>query len=285
MFEEHRVRLPEGELNYAEGPPSGPPLILLHGGSNRWQRWGPILPPLSERWHVVAPDLRGHGGSSWTPEDYSIRSFTDDIVAFLDRMVPEPAALFGHSLGAEVAVWAAARRPSRVRAVVVEDGPFSGSGGKPMIERQREQLDFQRRFAGCDTEPTELALLMPDLPFGRDEQGRSIRAGDVLGDEHPEYLEWAEMMRAQDPSFLDASLDHERFSAGYDTDLLADIPCPVLILRAGVDGALTAEEAQTALELLPDARLVTFEGVGHGIHFVVPDLVLEAVLPFLEEVR
>ncbi|HEU4355721.1 MAG TPA: alpha/beta hydrolase [Actinomycetota bacterium] len=130
MFKEHRIQLAEVGLNYAEGPNSGPPLVMLHGGSNRWQRWMSVLPQLAERWHVFAPDLRGHGASSWTPNDYSIRSFTDDVVAFLDRVVLERAALFGHSLGAEVAVWTAARSPHRVRGLVVEDGPFTGGGGR-----------------------------------------------------------------------------------------------------------------------------------------------------------
>ncbi|MGZ8604615.1 MAG: alpha/beta fold hydrolase [Actinomycetota bacterium] len=137
MLRERHVQLDGVRLNFAEGPDSGPPLVLLHGGSNRWQRWESILSLLIERWHVFAPDLRGHGGSSWTHGDYTIRSFTDDVVAFLDRAVLEPPALFGHSLGAEVAVWAAARRPGRVRALVVGDGAFTCPGAEPMIERQR----------------------------------------------------------------------------------------------------------------------------------------------------
>lgn len=285
MFKEHRIQLAEVGLNYAEGPNSGPPLVMLHGGSNRWQRWMSILPQLAERWHVFAPDLRGHGASSWTPGDYSIRSFTDDIVAFLDRVVPEGATLLGHSLGAEVAVWTSARSPHRVRALIVEDGPLTGAGAMPMIERQREQLDFQRRYAGSRMEQSELAPLMADHPFERDVQGRLTVARDFLGPLHPEYLEWAEMLRTLDPSFLDALSDYERFSAGYDLHLLSDIRCPVLILRAGNGSALPIEEAQAALGVLPDARLVTLEGLFHGIHWQAPHLVLGAVLPFLEEIR
>lgn len=285
MFEEHRIQLAEVGLNYAEGPRSGPPLVLLHGGSNRWQSWMSILPQLAERWHVFAPDLRGHGASSWTAGDYSIRSFTDDIVAFLDQVVPERAALLGHSLGAEVAVWTAARSSHRVLAVIVEDGPFTGAGAIPIIERQREQLDFQRRYAGSRMEPSELAPLMADLPFGRDGDGRLVVARDVLGDGHPEYLEWAETIRVHDPMFLDALTDYERFSAGYGLHLLPDIACPVLILRAGNESALPLEEAQAALDVLPDARLITLEGLFHGMHWQAPDRVLGAVLPFLEEIR
>ena len=48
-------------LNYAEGPASGPPLVLLHGLSYRWQSWLAVMPTLALRWHLYAPDLRGFG--------------------------------------------------------------------------------------------------------------------------------------------------------------------------------------------------------------------------------
>ena len=50
-------------INYAEGPSSGPPLVLLHGGSAWWQDFTPIIPDLASHWHLFAPDLRGHGKS------------------------------------------------------------------------------------------------------------------------------------------------------------------------------------------------------------------------------
>lgn len=282
-MEEHGFDANGTFINYAEGPTSGPPLVLLHGGSNRWQSWATILEPLVDRFHVFAPDLRGHGSSAWTPGRYSIRSITDDIAAFLDVVVPAPAGLFGHSLGAEVAVWVTAERPERVLALVVGDGPLSGPGAEPMVERQGEMLAFMRQHAGSDMEPSELALLMPDLPFGRDEHDRSIVARDVLGEEHPAYLDWAETMIGHDPAFLEALTDYDAFSAGYGIHLLPNIACRVLLVQAGVEGALRDEECATAKDLLRDVQLARLEGVSHGLHFAAPDLALDVVLPFLEE--
>ena len=48
-------------MDSAEGAATGPPLVLLHGGSARWQSALPLIPDLSEQWHVYVPDLRGHG--------------------------------------------------------------------------------------------------------------------------------------------------------------------------------------------------------------------------------
>ena len=71
------------KINYAEGPPSGPPFVLLHGGSGRWQLFEDILPDLIARFHLYLPDLRGHGKSGRVSGQYRLQDFADDVVAFL----------------------------------------------------------------------------------------------------------------------------------------------------------------------------------------------------------
>jgi pimeloyl-ACP methyl ester carboxylesterase len=71
MLFEKRYRVDEVALNYAEGPDAGPPMVLTHGLTDRWQYYLPIMPFLTMRWHVYALDFRGHGRSSRTPP-YSI---------------------------------------------------------------------------------------------------------------------------------------------------------------------------------------------------------------------
>jgi len=110
-------------LNYAQGPNAGPALVLLHGGSANWQYFEGLLPDLAQRWHVFAPDLRGHGRSGRTVGHYTLRDYADDVTAFLQR-VSGPASLFGHSLGGMVALMAADQCPDWVNAVVVGDSPL-----------------------------------------------------------------------------------------------------------------------------------------------------------------
>ena len=68
------------------------------------------------RWHVYAPDLRGHGASSWTPGRYRLWDYAADMVSLLERVIGEPAVIVGHSLGGEVAIIVASERPDLVRA-------------------------------------------------------------------------------------------------------------------------------------------------------------------------
>ncbi len=58
---------------------SGPPLVLLHGGSARWQSSMPLIPALSQRWHLYAPDLRGHDKSGWVPGHYRLNDYYEQL--------------------------------------------------------------------------------------------------------------------------------------------------------------------------------------------------------------
>ena len=108
MFRDQMFYTGAVQLHFVEVPASGPPLVLLHGGSARWQTWEPVLRDLATRWHVYAVDLRGHGHSSWAAS-YRLQDYATDIVALLHHRIMEPAILCGHSLGGMVAVMAAAQ--------------------------------------------------------------------------------------------------------------------------------------------------------------------------------
>jgi len=76
-----------GELtiNYAEGGESGPPLVLLHGLTGRWQDFQPVIPQLTPKWHVYGCDLRGHGKSGRIAGHYYLTDYLRDLIAFLGQ--------------------------------------------------------------------------------------------------------------------------------------------------------------------------------------------------------
>src|SRR4030042_967129 len=84
-------------LNYAEGPPSGPPILFLHGLTDRWQFFQPVFPFLSQRWHVYALDFRGHGASGHEPP-YRYLDHINDVVGFIEDVVGEKVVLYAASL-------------------------------------------------------------------------------------------------------------------------------------------------------------------------------------------
>jgi pimeloyl-ACP methyl ester carboxylesterase len=107
---------------------TGDPLVLTHGGmvDSRW--FAPNLDPLAGRFHVYLPELRGHGHTPDVEGPMSYQLMADDLVAFLETVVREPADLVGHSTGAFVSMLVAMQRPELVKRLVLVSCGFSKAG-------------------------------------------------------------------------------------------------------------------------------------------------------------
>lgn len=136
----------DGALAYAEaGPGSGPLVVLLHSGFADHTVWSAQMPVLAERFHVVALDLRGHGGSANASRPFRP---ADDVAALVRHLDRGPAVLVGVSFGASVAVETALEHPRAVRAVAISGG---GVTAPPPVHD-----------AG---DPPPLPVFAPDWPF------------------------------------------------------------------------------------------------------------------------
>jgi pimeloyl-ACP methyl ester carboxylesterase len=82
------------------GPADGEPLVLLHGWPQHWYAWRRLIGPLSERYRVIAPDLRGFGWTDAPPGSYEKRVLAADVVALLDALGLGRVRLGGHDWGA-----------------------------------------------------------------------------------------------------------------------------------------------------------------------------------------
>jgi lipase len=103
------------------GDPTAPPLVCLHGVTGHGERYRRLA---EERWasrfHVVAPDLRGHGRSGYDPP-WTFETHVGDLVETTDALGIERADWVGHSFGGRLVLELAARRPERVRRAVLLD--------------------------------------------------------------------------------------------------------------------------------------------------------------------
>ncbi|MGW4245597.1 alpha/beta fold hydrolase [Nocardia sp. NPDC004722] len=98
---------------------SGPAVVLLHGFPHTWRVWSEIIGPLSERYRVIAPDLRGFGATTRAPDGYDADTLAADIAGILDALGESTAAVVAIDAGTPVAVLLALRHPDRVRRLVV----------------------------------------------------------------------------------------------------------------------------------------------------------------------
>ena len=88
-------------LHYVDwGNPDAPPLILQHGGRDHCRNWDWAAGHLRHKWHVICPDLRGHGDSAWSPDaDYTSHAFAYDFAQLVETLGYDQVTVVGHSLG------------------------------------------------------------------------------------------------------------------------------------------------------------------------------------------
>ena len=264
----------ESMVNFAVIENYEPPLVLLHGTANRWQVFQPIMPTLSMRWKIYAPDFRGHGGSEHT-KNYGFGYYYDDTVRFLSRVVREPAVVFGHSLGGRVATKIAAEHPELVRAIILGDSSLKEP--EPSDRMGKAFTGLVKLIEEKKTHQGIYEALLESSPEGFDPVYAMHRAKN-LSQLDPSLLKTI----AENGMNLDSPGSH--FYGYHPEEHLKKIKCPVLILQAE-HGMLSDEEIQNALDTLPEAYHVRLKDVPHEFLYKPIEPLLMALNAFLETLR
>lgn len=272
MFKERSFITESTQINYAEGPHSGSPLVLLPGLPGRWQEFLSILPAISLQWHTYALDYRGQGKSSRMPGQYRSKYYVADVVNFLQQLLDEPAILFGESAGGALALWVAAQCPELVRAIVVGDFPLDMDWlvGWMTSEGFQHYFSALRELAGSGLSITELTRQIADIPIQVPGQDIRIRYGDSPGVDVIHIQQLALTLSHMDPGVLEYHAEGRarEFLEGFDLDrILERITSPVLLLQANpsLGGMLTNEAVRHVQSILPNAMHVFIETAGHDL--------------------
>jgi len=265
-------------LNYVEhGPPSAAPLVMLHGGAWRWQEYLSLIPSLGRRWHTYAVDLRGNGRSGWVTGRYRRADFADDNTEFVEQL-NAPAVLVGHSIGGVIALMVAARRPDKVRGLIIEDVPLTRESYRNVVDSSRAMFGVWLQLKRAAESEQDLALALADAY--RDYPGVTSALISFF----------AGCLWQLDPGFFDNLLnDFEGFCAGYDAEqILSRLACPILFLRgeSRLGAVMTDDEITWLKRHCGNAQCVSIEGVGHLLHLQDQGQtpVLTAMLAFLDRI-
>ena len=276
---ETNVHLPDVVLRVAFGPPNGPPLLCIHGVGRSWRDYMPLLPAFMPAWSVVAPDLRGHGGSGRTPGRYLIRDFLADVKGLLQQL-ERPAVVYGHSLGAMLAALVAVDCPDQVVAIIAEDPPSPG-----FLERLHETpyeslFVAMQKLAGSTRDVSAIARQLGDVVLGNN-GGRPLRFRDIRDGASIRFS--ARWLCDLDPAVYTPILQR-RWREGLEfPQVWSRVKCPTLLLAGdeASGGMLPATDAKDILNRLADGTLVEFPQIGHQIHWLAREATLRAVLSFL----
>ena len=140
-------------LHYVDwGNPDAPPLILLHGGRDHCRNWDWVAADLRRDYHVIAPDLRGHGDSAWSASGhYTMANYIYDLAQLVHQQKLAPVTIVAHSLGGNIALRYSGIYPDNVSRLVAIEGLGPGprqdavSDGVPIAERMRAWIDLTAR--------------------------------------------------------------------------------------------------------------------------------------------
>jgi pimeloyl-ACP methyl ester carboxylesterase len=244
------------------GEPGGVPVLCLHGITDSWRSFEPVLPWLPAHWHVFAVSQRGHGGSAMAQGSFGTRDFAADAAALIEALGLPPVVVIGHSMGAANALRLAIDRPELVRGVVAA-GAFASFSDKP------ELVAFIRdtMLTLGDTVPRDLAE-----SFQRDTVAGDVPAG-LMQTMVDECLRTpAAVWRA---AF--AGLLADDFSAE-----LGRVRMSVLLPWGDADAFVPeADQARLAREL-PRATRCVYRGAGHALHWEQPERFATDVACFVE---
>lgn len=268
-------------LHYVDwGNESAPPLILIHGGRDHCRSWDFIARSLQPHFHVIAPDLRGHGDSDWTKGgSYALPEYVYDLTRLARIVAGRDAALVGHSMGGMVALAYAGAFPEKVSALVVLDGVVVAPNAPrpPIHERfakwvsQLEALEERqpRRYGSIAEAAARMSArnkrLTPELAL------HLARHGVRRGEDGAYAWKFDPYQRAMAP--------HRLWPDDYAA-LWSRIACPTLLLGAE-DTSSRGPEATGAIGCFRNARAQTIPETGHWLHHDRPEEVLGLIRAFL----
>ncbi len=124
MFARKTLSLPDIQLSYLEWNQGKEPLLLLHGLADNALVWSSLGEYLTADYHIIAPDMRGHGESSKPDSDYTFTSTIRDLEALMDNLGWKSTHVIGHSWSGKLACIWATKNPQRLRSMVLVDPIF-----------------------------------------------------------------------------------------------------------------------------------------------------------------
>jgi pimeloyl-ACP methyl ester carboxylesterase len=256
---------------------NGPALLLLHGIAGSSRTWRDVIPRLTDRFTVVAPDLMGHGQSEKPIGDYSLGGFATGIRDLLEVLDIDRASVIGQSFGGGVAMQLAYQHPERCERLVLVD---SGGLGR--------EVNWMLRVMALPGSEYLMPLVFPG--FVRDWGDSLLRTitnrGVRLGRIAEMWSAYASLAEAESRQAfartIKAVIDPGGQTISAMDRLYLASSTPTLIVWGDQDDIIPVSHAYSAHEAVPGSRLVIIEGVGHFPQIEAPEQFVDALVDFID---
>ncbi len=253
----------------AWGDPAKPLVILVHGALDQKRSWDWTAKALSDRYRVVAFDLRGHGRSDWVSDgDYGVMDHVYDLASLVDHLKAERFRLVGHSLGGNIVLRYAGLFSDRI----IKLAAIEGLGPSPKMLAERNALSVQERLrAWIDDRRVKSERAPRKMKNVEEALSRMTKAhGQLRADQLAHLAQTGAKHNADGtvswayyPAMLGRSpsvIPHDDFRT-----LLGAIECPVW-LAYGEKSWASNPEKDGRLAYLNNATVKEYQGAGHWLH-------------------
>jgi pimeloyl-ACP methyl ester carboxylesterase len=275
-------------LHYVDwGNEAAAPMILVHGGRDHCRNWDWVAERLRDRYHIIAPDLRGHGDSGWAiGGGYDMAAYIYDLAQIVHQRASEPVTIISHSLGAGIALNYCGAFPDKVKKIVAIEG--LGPSPKMMAEQAKRSIDERLRASIKDRR--ENSGRAPRRYASLDEAVvRMAEENPHLSPEQARHLTIYGAHQNEDGTYSWKFDNHARWGGGVgglshedQQRLWGCITAPVMLVR-GVESWASDPVIDGRIKHFRDARLVNIEGAGHWVHHDQLEAFMRAADNFLAE--
>ncbi len=245
-------------------------MILIHGGRDHCRNWDWVAEHFKDDYHIIAPDLRGHGDSQWViGSSYNQIDYVYDIAQLLNQKQMTPCVVIGHSLGGSISLLYTALHPQNVTKLVSIEGMGPPPSmleerlNKPLDGRLHDWMDDLRSLSArqvrrYDTLEQAYERMQSENPHLSEDQARHLTIhGSNQNEDGTFSWKFDNYVRAFPPSGMPMEDIWE---------LYRSISCPTLLVRGLESWASDPVADGRSKYFNCDLSVEAFADAGHWVH-------------------
>jgi len=255
------VTINRNNIRYLEEGHSNPNLILMHGLGGYAERWSNVMPHLSKKFHIFAPDLIGYGQSDKPSVDYTLEFFVKFVFDFMETLGIQKTYMIGTSLGGQIVAECAATQSPAIEKIVL----ISPAG---IMRRSTPTLDAYT-----------MAALYPTKESVKNAYQMMVGPGKEVSEISIERF--VNNMSRPNAKMVFLSTLIGLKNAPDICEKLGNIRVPTLLIWGKEDNLIPFEYSQQFVSSINNCKFIPMEGCGHSPYVEDPEKLSKLVIKFL----
>ena len=262
LISEEYVKVGENKIRYLDGGSSSGNIVLIHGLGGFAERWAAVMPILSKKYRVIAPDLPGYGYSDKPSTDYTPEFFLKFIFDFLDGLGIKKTSMIGTSLGGQIVAECAITQSKMIEKIVLSSPAGIMKTSTPTLDA----YSMAALYPSHDTVKTAYEMMTGS---------KNVTTESIDG-----FIKRMTQPNAK-MAFMSTILALK--NSPPITDRLPNITVPTLLIWGKQDTMIPVKYANDFVSSIKNCQLEIMENCGHTPHIEEPVKFSQTVLNFLNQ--